>query len=93
MRPADTSPEAWKVFVELQRQMAPGDKLKQVLDYSWYLSKMSEAVLRSEYPDASDNEIFLRIASRRLDADTMKRVYNWDPISSSHVPHGDHHSR
>lgn len=92
MRPADTSPEAWKVFVELQRKIPPGDKMRQVLDYSWFLSKMSEAVLRTEYPESSDSEIFLRIASRRLDADTMKRVYHWDPASGKHVPHGDHHN-
>jgi hypothetical protein len=66
--------------------MSPGNKLKQVLDYSWFLSKMSETVLRAENPGASDEEIFLRIASRRLDADTMKRVYHWDPLSGTHVP-------
>jgi hypothetical protein len=90
MRPADTSPEAWKVFIELQRKIAPGDKMRQVLDYSWFLSQMSESVLRSEYPDAPDREIFLRMASRRLDADTMRRVYHWDPTIGEHVPHSDH---
>jgi hypothetical protein len=90
MRPADTSPEAWKVFIELLRNLGPGEKMKQVLDYSWFLTRMGESMFRTQYPDASDDEIFMRMASRTLDADTIRRVYHWDPTTGCHVPQGDH---
>jgi hypothetical protein len=32
MRPADTSPEAWKVFLDLQRKMSPSEKHKAVAE-------------------------------------------------------------
>lgn len=94
MRPADTSPEAWKVFIDLQRQLTPGTKLQQVLEYSWFLTKMSEAVLKAEYPDLPEREVFLRCAARRLDPETMRKVYGWDTITNSYVSQGrDYGSR
>jgi hypothetical protein len=30
-------------------------------------------------PDAGDREVFLRVAARRLDRETMIQVYGWDP--------------
>jgi len=32
------------------------------------------------YPEADEREIFLRVAARRLDRDTMIKVYGWDPL-------------
>jgi hypothetical protein len=31
------------------------------------------------YPQASEREVFLRVAARRLDRDSMIRAYGWDP--------------
>jgi hypothetical protein len=31
------------------------------------------------YPDAGEREVFLRVAARRLDRETMIKVYGWDP--------------
>jgi hypothetical protein len=31
------------------------------------------------YPRAGEREVFLRVAARRLDRETMLRVYGWDP--------------
>jgi hypothetical protein len=93
MRPPDTSPEAWKVFLDRQRSIPDGEKLKQVLDYSWFLVKMSEAVLKAENPGMSDREAFLRVASRRLNPEMMRTIYGWDPATQDYVPQSDHHRR
>ena len=85
MRPADTSPEAWKVFVELQRQLTPGEKLRQVFEYSWFLVKMSEAVTKAEHPELTEREVFLRCAARRLDDQIMRKVYGWDSAANTYV--------
>jgi hypothetical protein len=43
MCPADTSPEAWKVFLDLQRKMSPSEKLRRTLEYSDMIRKFAEA--------------------------------------------------
>ena len=76
---ADTDSKAFEVLIELQRKMSPGDKLACVLKSSAMLMALTEASVRKLYPHASDREVFLRSAARRLDRDTMIRAYGWDP--------------
>ena len=75
MRPADTSPGAWKVFLDLQRRMTPGEKLWRALGYSDYVRALAAGGLRQRYPRANDREIFLREARQRLGAALFRRVY------------------
>lgn len=75
MRPADTSPEAWKVYLEAQRRLTPGEKLQRILERSEMARRMTEAELRRKYPDAGDREIFLRRVRRELGPDLFLRVY------------------
>jgi hypothetical protein len=37
------------------------------------------AGLRLRYPDASERELRLRLASMRYDRETMIRAFGWDP--------------
>jgi hypothetical protein len=75
MRPRDTSPEAWKVLMDLMRKMSPEEKLQRTFEYSAFVRKFGEAGLRQQYPQAGDREIFLRAAHRRLGADLYSKVY------------------
>jgi hypothetical protein len=75
MRPEDTSPEAWKVFLELQRRMSPSEKLERAFAYSDFVWRLAEGGLRATYPHASDREIFLRVARQRLGAELFHKVY------------------
>ncbi len=75
MRPADTSPEAWEVFLELQRRMSPAERLWRALEYSEFVRSLAEAVLREQYPLASDREIFLREARQRLGEELFRKAY------------------
>ena len=45
------------------------------------LWNLSEAGVRRTYPQADHREVFLRTAARRLDRETMIRVYGWDPLT------------
>jgi hypothetical protein len=81
MRPADTSPEAWKVFLDLHRQIDPSKKLDMVFALSDSLWSLAQASVRNEYPAAEEHEIFLRTAARRLDRENMLKVFNIDPRS------------
>ncbi len=75
MRPADTSPEAWKVFLDLQRRLSPSESLRRALEYSEFVRKLAEAGLRQQYPGATDREIFLREARQRLGTELFQKAF------------------
>jgi hypothetical protein len=75
MRPRDTSPEAWKVLIGLIRQMTPEERLARAFQYSAFVRAFAESGVRTAYPQASEREIFLRCAKRRLGADLFQKVY------------------
>jgi hypothetical protein len=82
MRPADTSPEAWRVLLEIYRRMTPDEKLQRTLDMSAFLRSMCEAGVRAEYPQAQDRELFLRVTQRTLGKELFAKVYGNDVLPS-----------
>ena len=78
---SDTDPRALEVFLDLQRKMSPEKKLAMVFASIRMLDKFVEAGIRHDYPQAGDREIKMRLASRRLDRDTMIRAFGWDPAA------------
>lgn len=75
MRPRDTSPEAWKVQMDLIRRMSPEERLERCFELSDMVEGFAKAGLRQKYPRASDREIFLRLAHRKLGAELYNKVY------------------
>jgi hypothetical protein len=75
MRPEDTSPEAWRIYIELYRQMSPDEKLQRTFELSEALRSTCEAGIRRQYPEASDREVFLRLTQRTLGFELFKKVY------------------
>jgi len=71
----DTDPEALKVFIQLHRQMTPGQRVARIFELTAFQESLQRASVRSMYPHAGEREVFLRVAARRLDRDTMLRVY------------------
>ena len=78
MRPADTSPEAWKVLLDLLRKMSPSEKLQRTIEYSDMIRKFAEAGMRRRYPNADERELFLRMARQNLGPDLFRKVYGED---------------
>lgn len=76
---SDTDPKALKVFIDCQRKLTPAQKFESVFRLNRLLQSLVEADERRLHPEADDREIFLRVAARRLDRETMKRVYGWPP--------------
>jgi hypothetical protein len=76
---SDTSPEAEKVLIELYRRMPPSWKLKQVLDLNRTVELLAMADIRRRHPDADERELRLRLGSRWLDREIMRKVFGWDP--------------
>lgn len=78
---SDTDPKALQVFLARQRSMTPSEKIQAVFQQNELLRSMAEARERQLHPQASEREIFLRVAAHRLDRETMLRVYGWHPDS------------
>jgi hypothetical protein len=76
---ADTDPRAMKVWLDCLRRMTPDQKIAAVFSLNKLAWAMAEAGERLVHPQATDREIFLRVAARRLDRDLMIRIYGWDP--------------
>jgi hypothetical protein len=59
--------------------MPPARKAEAAIEMSVMLMRLAEDDVRRLHPGLDDREVFLRAAARRLDRDTMIRVYGWDP--------------
>jgi hypothetical protein len=87
MCPEDTSPEAWKVYVEAQRRLTPEEKIQRCLEWSAVVRGFAEAGLRERYPDADDHEILLRYARMTLGEDLFRKAYG-DVFGDESTRHG-----
>lgn len=78
---SDTDSRAMEIFLHLQRNRSPSEKLRQVFEMTSLILEAGCAGVRQLYPHASEREVFLRAAARRLGPETMRKVYGWDPRS------------
>ena len=69
----DTDPKALDVFLR------PGERAARIFEMAAFQENLQRASVRSMYPSAGEREVFLRVAARRLDRQTMIQVYGWDP--------------
>lgn len=75
----DTHPEVERVLIERLNRMTAQEKWQRMTELCQFAEMMAMADVRERYPNASERECFLRVASRRLSADIMRKVYGWDP--------------
>jgi len=76
---SDTDPKAREVYLNLYREMEPGERLARVFALCDFQQELQIANVRAMYPEASEREVFLRVAARRLGREFMIAAYNWDP--------------
>jgi hypothetical protein len=74
----DTDPEIERRMIEGMRKMTPADKLQGIMALNALLETMTLALLRKQYPDATDEEYRMRLAARRVPADLLKKAVGWD---------------
>jgi len=66
-------------MVEILRRMTPLQRLQRSFELRHAALALARARVLREHPNASPREVRLRLASLWLDAETMRRVYGWDP--------------
>jgi hypothetical protein len=75
MCPSDTSPEAWEVFLDIQRRMSPGEKIARAMEHSNFVRSLIKAGIRRRHPNATEEEVFLRFARQTLGNELFRRAY------------------
>ena len=56
-RPADTSPDAWRAYLETLRRMTGPERVAKAFDLSEAARATSEAGIRHRHPDWSDEQV------------------------------------
>jgi hypothetical protein len=75
----DTAEEIRALQVERWRAMSPARRL-QVVEGLWRDTRqLASAGIRERYPDATPDEIRLRLGALTIDADLMIEAFGWDP--------------
>jgi hypothetical protein len=75
----DTHPEIERILIEGYRKMAPWEKLASVAAMNNAARSLQVAQIRKQHPHAGEHEVRMRLASRWLPADLMRRAFGWDP--------------
>ena len=75
----DTPYEVERQQIDLLRDLPVWRKAEILSSLCRGVQELALAGIRSRYPNADERELFLRLAARRLDRETMVRVYGWDP--------------
>ena len=75
----DTHPEIERMLIEATRKLTPAQKIAQVGQMNEFLKNMQRAEIRRLHPNASEREIQLRVASRWLPPELMRKAFGWDP--------------
>lgn len=76
----DTSADVTTMQLEHWRAMSPAEKLAQVDELNQACYRLAAAGARQRYPEASDEEVHLRVLALSLDRDLMIAAYGWDPV-------------
>ena len=75
----DTSEAADRIQFDLLRRMTPNERAQRMAELTRMVQQLAFAGMRARYPEATDDEIWLRLAAQRLGRETMRKVYGWDP--------------
>ncbi len=76
----DTSPDVDLRLFDRLHDMTPAQKIKHLDAAIHFAEEIAMAGIRARYPNASPEEVRLRLFSQRLDRSTMLRLYGWDPV-------------
>ena len=75
----DTSADVQARQVAQWRAMSPKERFDLVAALNDSCEQMAVAGVRLRHPNASDDEVRLRVLALRLGRDLMLEVYGWDP--------------
>ena len=75
----DTSEEVERILIEAWRRWTPAEKLARMMAMTRRIQEVQLAEIKRRHPDAGEWELKMRLASRRLEPELMRRAFGWDP--------------
>jgi hypothetical protein len=70
----DTSPAIWDLQFELYRRLTDTQRLENARQMTLSMQHSLFALVRAQHPDLTDDEIWLKLAVRRLGKDVVRKV-------------------
>jgi hypothetical protein len=75
MKPlSDTTPAARAVFRELLRKKTAEERLRIAREWTLGAQRLAFAAMRQQHPELSEDDVWVRLAERRLGADVVRKV-------------------
>lgn len=75
----EVSPEMRKLITERYRQMTPNERFQKMLDLNDFVKATQMTAVRSQYPEADEFEVKMRVASRWVrNPELLKAAFGWD---------------
>ena len=75
----DTHPEIERILIEAYRRMTPHEKIQKMRQLNEFGYRLSLAETKRCHPESSERECQLRVASRYLSPEIMRKAFGWDP--------------
>jgi hypothetical protein len=76
--PNDTNPKVEAFIVDGYRRMSPAQKIARVTALTRTVQQLALVDIRRRHPTASAREQSLRLASRWLEPELMRKAFAWD---------------
>lgn len=73
--PADTTPEAWAIQINIHRRMSPSRRLELALQMSDSLRRVVASGVRSRHAEYSEEQVRLATARLWLGEDLFRQVH------------------
>jgi hypothetical protein len=74
----DTDPKVEAFMIDGYRRMSPAQKMARVTELTRTVQRLALADIRRRHPTASTREQSLRLASRWLDPELMRKAFGWN---------------
>ena len=74
----DTSPEIERRLIEGMRRMSAAEKFRRIGELMRAMEILAMEDVRHRHPEADEWECRLRVASRRVPPELMKKAFGWD---------------
>ena len=80
----DTHPEIERILIEAYRRMTPAEKIRKMRQLNEFGYGLTLAEVKRQHPTASERECQLRVASRYLPSELMRKAFGWDPYTEGY---------
>jgi hypothetical protein len=81
--PNDTDPEVEAILIAGYRAMSVSQKLERVRALTRGVQELALLDIRRRHPEADERELALRLASRWIEPELMRRAFGWDTHDAS----------